>query len=561
MDYKKRIREICRDAKFREEIEKLLYEMVEADTSPTEDIPAIRANEEKCFGLIRDYIGASALQNAEIREEPVSPRIKEHRAYTRPYYTVTEEAPEGLPLEKVYEGRHNLLCILDGGHSPSGRNTALNAHIDVVSPFFPPRAEGEYLYGRGSCDDKANAAVMLGALRILGMLSSEKAVELKNKITAMFVIEEETGGNGSLSLVISRELRKRYDSILVLEACDNNIHPANRGAVWFKCDLKKGGNASPGISPLESMCFAVLSMQEEGAKIKAESDHPLFPHRPVQTCNGILGPFGEHPSRICGKVSFTVRAKDGELPPGIKTAAGEGVRKYTEKYGDKTLITDSDTGKPKVAAHYDIAEKGPEAVINVYGSTGHMGSILENDDAIVKWAYIARELIELKKIYPLDLRLAGWDSSSELTLEGGQGFIPTHNIEDVQARMRAAAERGVKEYLRLRKEDEKSVSILVSYDKLHNNAFDGNPDSPSVKNAVKAGIEAGIIKESDPIKGWDVSCDARLFAELGIPVITSGVGSLKSAHSNDEYVRLPEIFPMIIFTALFLLRETGSVKA
>ncbi len=30
-----------------------------------------------------------------------------------------------------------------------------------------------------------------------------------------------------------------------------------------------------------------------------------------------------------------------------------------------------------------------------------------------------------------------------------------------------------------------------------------------------------------------VSCDARLLAELGIPAITPGAGSLRFAHSND----------------------------
>ncbi len=33
----------------------------------------------------------------------------------------------------------------------------------------------------------------------------------------MLVVEEETGGNGSLSLAIDRELKRLYDSILVCE--------------------------------------------------------------------------------------------------------------------------------------------------------------------------------------------------------------------------------------------------------------------------------------------------------------------------------------------------------
>jgi acetylornithine deacetylase/succinyl-diaminopimelate desuccinylase-like protein len=122
----------------------------------------------------------------------------------------------------------------------------------------------------------------------------------------MFVVEEETGGNGSLGLAIDKELRERYDSVLILECAGNKIYPANRGAVWFWCRTTlnpaigpTGLKAQP--SPLESMIYSILEMQREGDTIKDESNHPMFPHKPVQTCNGILGPFGEHPSRICGK--------------------------------------------------------------------------------------------------------------------------------------------------------------------------------------------------------------------------------------------------------------------
>ncbi len=104
-----------------------------------------------------------------------------------------------------------------------------------------------------------------------------------------------------------------------------------------------------------------------------------------------------------------------------------------------------------------------------------MGAILENDDAIVKWAYIIRELIELKKTILLEIELDGFDSGMSLTLEGGQGFIPTHSMEKIQGRMRKAAESGVEEYLQLAGEDKKSIIAAVTYDKLHNAAFDGDP--------------------------------------------------------------------------------------
>jgi acetylornithine deacetylase/succinyl-diaminopimelate desuccinylase-like protein len=397
----------------------------------------------------------------------------------------------------------------------------------------------------------------------------------------MFVIEEEPGGNGSLDLATDKQVKALYDSVLVLETAGNNIYPANRGAVWFKCDLKrkepveqprydssegsKKELTSNSPSLLEAVIFAVLEMQKEGEAIKSESEHPLFPHKPVQTCNGILGPFGEHPSRICGELSFVLKGTvDEDEYEKIEEAVDRGIADYTARYGDKTQLIDPVTKQKKVDHHYDMSRKDELITIDVHGSAGHMGAILENDDAIVKWAYIAEKLFFLKENGKLDviMELSGYDSANELTLEGGQGFLPTHTIDTVKERMARAFANGVEHYLSLKNVPLNTFDYMVSYDKLHNDAFDGDPDSPTMVRAWKSGIEAGIIDEQTPKRGWDVSSDARLFAKEypEMPVITSGVGELTSAHSDNEHVFLPDLFKSIVFTVLFLLRETGSIE-
>ena len=127
------------------------------------------------------------------------------------------------------------------------------------------------------------------------------------------------------------------------------------------------------------MIFSILEMQQEGDTIKEESNHPLFPHKPVQTCNGILGPFGEHPSRICGYVSFRIKGiEDAGQYFEIMTFLQKGINLYIGKYGDKTRYFDKNTGKPRVEKHcdtgYDPVNK--TMIIKVYGSSGHMGSII-----------------------------------------------------------------------------------------------------------------------------------------------------------------------------------------
>ena len=310
MDILHEIRTLCADAAFREEIVDLLERLCAIDTTPGDDLARLRENEQRAFDVIRSALEGLRLPGASIVQKEVSPSIRSHPAFSRPYYATGS-------VEEAYRGRSNLLYLLDREPAQAGiSGTALNAHIDVVPPFFPPARAGDFMTGRGTADDKGNVAAIIGALQVLAELERRGIVRLQNKLTAMFVIDEETGGNGSLALAVDRELKARYDSILVLECTGNRLHPANRGAVFIKCegrlaDANDLGRATPSL--LEAFALAILALLDEGESIRQESDHPLFPHRPVQTCTGILGPFGAHPSAICGEVGFEVifHAADG----------------------------------------------------------------------------------------------------------------------------------------------------------------------------------------------------------------------------------------------------------
>ena len=565
------IRQIVADERFQEEIVAFLMDICRVDTTANSDIPLMAENEKKVYEIIKRKLGEFSFENTALIEKEISPAIEDHPAFSKLHYTKTESCLEGLTAEVVYKDRYNLLYLIDGVPSDEGRNTAINAHIDVVSPFFLPERKRDILVGRGIADDKGAVASIYGALKVLDKLTLEKRILLKNKITAMFVVEEESGGNGSLDLSVDKELKNRYDSILVMECAGNKVYPANRGAVWFRCqvsmnDTRAADYKSMKPSPLESMIFSVLEMQQEGDAIKEESNHPMFPHKPVQTCNGILGPFGEHPSRICGYVSFRIKGiEDAGQYFEIMTFLQKGINLYVEKYGDKTRYFDKNTGKPRVEKHCDTRydPENKTMILKVYGSSGHMGSLSEHDAAITKWAYMAREVFIYKSANHLllEMDIENFDSSTEIILEGGQGFLPTHSIEEIEERMQKAFIRGVITYLQLIGSDENMLVCRVSYDKLHNNAYSCSPESTTFMNARESAIQAGIIDSNEPVTGWDVSCDARLFAGEypDMPVITSGPGELRFAHADNEQLFLPDLFTSICFTALFLLRETGSI--
>ncbi len=577
LDIQKRIHAWSMEPGFQDELIAFLMAMCAVDTTPSPQISVMRDRENTVFDQIRDYLASTVCR---LEPRSISPEISAHPAFSLLHFTKTPENPDGLSAEEVYRERGNLLALIDphapvgpaqsdgaqvdGGQTDGAQGVAVNAHIDVIAPFFPPRREGDVMYGRGVIDDKGNVAAICGALKIIDALIADGTVSLQGPITAMFPIEEETGGNGSLALALDTELKHRYQSLLVMECADMGVYPANRGAVWFRSEARRI-DATADLSLVEAMAWGVLEMQQEGARIKAESDHPLFPHRPVQTCNGILGPFGEHPSRINGRVEmFVGGVTSPESLKEIRAAVDQGIQLYVEQHGDKTQVLDQQTGQPKVVRHFHLKPDDQDRVhLTVYGSSGHMGSILEHDDAILKWAYIVRQLVQSKLVaqQPWTLELVGYDARQTLVLEGGQGFLPTHSIEAVQQRMADAFARGMADYQSRIGRSADAVAVRTTFEKLHNAAYAGDPDSPSVQHALWAAREAKTIDRDAPLRGWDVSCDARLFANQypQMPVITSGVGMLACAHSNDEQLRLSELWKTIEFCTLFLLRETGSL--
>lgn len=544
----------------------LLEEICKIDTTPNPDVSVMGRAESAVFDILERELRRLPFDGRHLERRAIDPKIKSHPNFSLLHFTKTASRPEGLTVEDAYRGRSNLLCILPGRSGANGGSpVALNSHVDVVAPFFPPRREDGVMHGRGSCDDKGAVAATIAAMKVLGEIMPAANLRWNQNVVLMFVIEEEPGGNGSLSLAIDRDLKKLYDTILVGECTDREIHPANRGAVWYRAELRAAK-----MPLLEMFAFVNEEMEKEGEAIWTESRHPLFPQRPVQTCHGIIGQFGEHPSRICGKVSFVISfasEPDDRTRTLIRDCIDTALSGYTGKYGDKTKAIDPLTGKPKVDHHFDIEPQANGLMVHVHGSTGHMGSIRENDGAITKMAWMIRQLVYCRTRIEsfggkFSMDLAGPPTGDRLVLEGGQGFVPTHDIREVMGRMERAAIRGAETYLRrIGRMDAADGAVRVTYEKLHNVAFDGDPDSPAMRDAITAARACGFWREK-PVMGWTVSCDSRLFATEypGMPVLTFGAGKLAHAHADNEQINLDELRTAAEFLAIFLLRHTGTAQ-
>jgi len=524
---------------------RLLVHLLQVDTTVGPDLARVREREERALGLCAQAAETFLGTSRGIERVPISPAIESHPYYTPAHYTRTPERPEGLDARGTYEGRGNLVVRVPG----RGRGTlAFNAHVDVVAPYIEPRVDGGVVYGRGACDDKGQCAAMLLALHLVEHARWMCGLVPPAELLFEFVIDEEPGGNGSLSLSLDR--RFAFDAMVVLEATSLAVHPGNRGAVWYRLELD--GSAAPGLDLVGLAAAAVLALEREGAAIKAESDHPLFPHRPVQTCHGILGPWGKHPSAVNDHVELAF-AFDGDAAR-LKGIIEKAIAGYCADYGDKTKETDPETGRPKVDHHYDLAASGGSAHLVLHGKAGHMGAILRCDDAITKAAYVVRSLEEAGVTGFSLVPSRPAERPATLVLEGGQGFLPTHSLDEVTGRMRRAVAEAAEAYCRQHGAAFDPRLAAMTFDKLHNDAFARDPRSPAVRAFVDCVRAAGVAVE-EPLLGWDVSCDARIFAREypRSDIITFGAGALEHAHSAQEQVRMADVVSAAKAIARFAL--------
>jgi ribosome-binding factor A len=560
---------------FIEEIAALLTDLMNIDTTARADIDATRTGERNCLERIERAFSEAWGDDVSLEYHPIDPDIE-----TDELYTPTAYCP-GADAGTVYEGRANLTATLlhedipeppeepvpaeeeeteekdeeseEDGQEPvvlRSLRLALNAHVDTIAPYIPPSRDGDVILGRGACDDKGPAVMIVAALELLRRLRQTHNVRLRNDVCAQFVVDEEAGGNGTLSLALQDPFT--FDGVVVCECTDLKVHTANRGAVWYRIELR----ALPDRAA-EHAAYVILELEKEGRAIKDESDHPLFPHRPVPSNPGIVGPFGTAPCTVNDRIDIDLQP--GDVPMGeIDQAVERGLAQYCETHGDKTASADGPADGPAaIESHYSLDRVDDASLrLTVHGRAGHMGSLEDCDSAAIKAAYIVRELSQVRASgHDLQIRLAGHDTDT-LVLEGAQGFLPTHRLHAIKKRLAAAVSHGEEEFHTQAGLNRGPVAE-VSFDRLQNDAFARAFDCELGAYATESCRQAGIALP--PPRGWEASCDARLFADLfrDRDVIVFGPGHLQDAHGEGEQVRLRDIAAGAKMLTYLLLDAAG----
>lgn len=275
------------------EIKKIIEENIEEAKNFLKEIIKFESISGKGEEEIQNFIYEKFLPFGDCKLVEIDEKIKED-----PEYTFSD-------TDLNYSKRKNFVCEIG---EDSGYKLILNTHSDVVpaknwkDAFLPFERDG-FIYGRGACDAKGQIATIYLVLLALKNLN----LKLKGKLIIEIVIEEEIGGNGTLSLI-----RKGYkgDGVIVLEPTELKISPANRGAVWFKLEIEGKsvhmGKIWEGVNAIEKFCYLYFKLKEFERKLIEESKNvPLFENykQPVQLNFGTIKGEG-WPSMVCGKVEI-----------------------------------------------------------------------------------------------------------------------------------------------------------------------------------------------------------------------------------------------------------------
>jgi len=284
--------------------------------------PSISGDEADVLALLDQKWKAAGFH---VQRHPVSESIKSDPEYAH------------LEGDVKYDGRENLEVCLEGENT--GRSVIINSHVDVVPPHqwpeaFQPKTEDEWIYGRGACDAKGCVATMYLTACVMETLGIRPAGD----VFFQMVIEEEVGGNGSLARI---RQGSSADGVVVLEPTDLVLHPANRGAIWFRFEFEGKpchmGRKEAGINAIDLAREAIdILYRYEQELILDRDDQPLFAHYrlPAQVNIGILQG-GELPSIVAG--SAVMEGGIGFLPNRPMAQVKEDVVRRIEQQGSEAL--------------------------------------------------------------------------------------------------------------------------------------------------------------------------------------------------------------------------------
>jgi acetylornithine deacetylase len=202
-----------------------------------------------------------------------------------PNYSKLQHHPYFVSPRVAFTGSSNVVGIKKG--SGGGKSILLNGHIDVVpegdvtqwnyEPYGAEVVDGK-MYGRGTTDMKGGSVALLLAIEAVSALG----IPLKGDIIFQSVIEEESGGAGSLAAILRGY---KADLAIIPEPTSMKIFPKQQGSMWFRLAITgksaHGGTRYEGVSAIEKSMIVIEKVQELEKTRNERIIDPLYKSIPI----------------------------------------------------------------------------------------------------------------------------------------------------------------------------------------------------------------------------------------------------------------------------------------
>lgn len=249
----------------------------------------LRQNENSAVRFLQKLVQEGGLRGDESRAQAIIIEKCRELGLKLDIWEIGGEAllkhPAFCSDRKNFSGSPNVVAVLPG--RGGGKSLILNGHIDVVPPGDINDWENEpysgcikdgRLYGRGSTDMKGGTAALL--LAIEAIISC--GFQLKGDIIFQSVIEEESGGAGTLAAVLRGY---KADGAIIPEPTNMKIFVKQQGSVWFRINVKgraaHGGTRYEGVNAIEKGMAVISVLHELERRRNERITDPLYKNTPI----------------------------------------------------------------------------------------------------------------------------------------------------------------------------------------------------------------------------------------------------------------------------------------
>ena len=376
-------------------------------------VPSTQGNEAQVQGIIAEKLEQIGLQveQWELDEE----ELQKH-----PYYFSNRTNFSGSP---------NVVGVLKGeGDGPS---IVLNGHVDVVpagdltqwddDPYLGKIKDGK-MYGRGATDMKGGNLALYLAIEAI----KSSGLKLKGDVILHSVVEEESGGAGTLAAVLKGY---KADAAIIPEPSNMKIFPKQQGSKWFRIHVKgrsaHGGTRYHGVSAIEKSAIVVKHIENLETERNQRVDDPLYEKIPIPVpinIGKIEG--GDWPSSVADLVKLEGRIgiAPNEKIEDVQKELDDWLKKLSdidpwfkdhpvqlEWYGAQWVPGSIDENHPlmKILSEKfeDVVGTEPTIEASPWGTDGGLLSQVGNTPSIVfgpgisSMAHFPNEYIELEDIF------------------------------------------------------------------------------------------------------------------------------------------------------------------